>query len=441
MLGIKRDPDAGSDSDEDAMGPRMDIDLINLVSEDEDDEDDDAGPRAGPSRATRARRVDGTLPIRLQRREHTDRVVKINTEASSDAAAALRKQAEATTKAGQASNMDEALTKVTRKAKSRTKDLELVGDRRRWKGVWEDDVDDEPVRIKEEPTDEPMNLGVERGVSEFGTALAHEQTPELAPEPTDDRLMPDHLEDSKAHVRTRLKQRRRATDKPTMYQTAEEIKEWEKRQEELASMAQELGRINLTASDDSNAPGTDGRDPSATANAREEAVYLFQLPTILPELSEPLIKAEPVSPTLGRQPRPAAASTSASTAPVSEEIQIKMEDAELAGNLDASRRRNLNLAPGLAGKLHVHKSGRSTLTWGGTKMEVKMGVSPYFLQTAILTQLEKDEPPRDKSGRPKMRQERRKEGMGGQAVSFGQIRGKLVVMPAWTEILGERGLA
>ena len=66
------------------------------------------------------------------------------------------------------------------------------------------------------------------------------------------------------------------------------------------------------------------------------------------------------------------------------------------------------------------------MTWGGTNMELSMGINPYFLQSTILTRMA-PEGQAVKEGDA---------GFGGEAISFGQIRGKLKITPAWSEILG-----
>ena len=80
-----------------------------------------------------------------------------------------------------------------------------------------------------------------------------------------------------------------------------------------------------------------------------------------------------------------------------------------------------------------------------------MGTSPYFLQTAVQVKLKtKEEKEKERakaegagsgSGSAGESAAKKKDEVGGEVVSFGQIRGKLVVVPAWSEILGERGLA
>lgn len=443
--GLKRDPDElydSSDPDEAALGPRMNIDRINLVSEDEDDDVPDTAEgkakraaMAAPS--SQRRRIGGGEPIRLQRKEHEDRTLRINTEASSATSAALRKKAEEASKSGQAGSFDEALTTATRKARTRSKDVEVVGDRRRWKGVWEDDANDDGVKIKQEPEDESLIGGIEPGAVDTGLQTAMEEDEQEAPR-TMNAAEPEPELETKAHVRAKLKQKKKANKgRPAMYQTPEEIREWDKRQEELALIQQELGRVNLV-NEDEEGQAQEGD----LSDRRVDSVYLFQLPSVLPDLVEPAVKKEPQSPTLPRsnlKPQDPGAGGSA------EEVPIKVEDDDFGGDLGGSRRRKLTVAPGLVGKLRIHKSGRSTFMWGGTNMEMKMGVSPYFLQTAILTRVkppgEKTEPGANDGPGANGARSSGADASGGKAISFGQIRGKLVVLPAWSEILGERGLA
>ena len=80
------------------------------------------------------------------------------------------------------------------------------------------------------------------------------------------------------------------------------------------------------------------------------------------------------------------------------------------------------LASGKVGKLRVHKSGRTTLDWGGTSLELHAGMEASFLQDIVIA---KTYPPEERVGRD-----------AGQAMSFGRVFGKFVVTPDFEEIVG-----
>jgi DNA-directed RNA polymerase III subunit RPC4 len=80
-------------------------------------------------------------------------------------------------------------------------------------------------------------------------------------------------------------------------------------------------------------------------------------------------------------------------------------------------------ASGFVGKLRVRQSGRTTLDWGGTSYELAPGNKASFLQEVVSIHVvpEKDRVvPED----------------AGEAVSFGRVKGKFVVTPDWSEMLG-----
>ncbi|RMD44974.1 hypothetical protein DV735_g56, partial [Chaetothyriales sp. CBS 134920] len=67
------------------------------------------------------------------------------------------------------------------------------------------------------------------------------------------------------------------------------------------------------------------------------------------------------------------------------------------------------LPSGLVGKLNVHASGRITLDWAGTDMEVQLGTDVAFLQ---------DAPEQERS----------------KAYALGQLDARMVVLPDWTKL-------
>jgi len=428
MLGIKHDYDDGGyvSSDPEDKGDRLNIDMINLVSEDEE-EDEETGEKT----KVRRRRIDTVFPIRPERKEHKERTVGVSNDASSAAAAALRKQAEEATKDGK--TFDKALAEVTataeKKGKARLKDVEVTGSSRKWKGVWQPDVDSDEedlVRVKQEPEDDTTMFGVDPAGPSNTSGKDQEQD---MPDATADLLTEDiPNQDVKVKVEKR-RSSQRAIQKPT-FQSAEEEREWQKQQDDLQTIRTELGEITLVSKPDAPAQtdNAETEEPHVQAETdqlqdrRQDAVYLFQFPPILPDLEAPYVKKEPISPEVRPKDKKPVVGDTANSA-------IKVEDIDdLAPDSHTSNSRQPKLAAGKAGKLRIHKSGRATLTWGGTVMELNMGSTASFLQSTIMTKVEPKKAEDGDAGPPKM--------YGGKAVSFGQIRGKLVVTPDWTDILG-----
>lgn len=420
-----------------------------VISDDEDDYSD-------------SRSVNSMLPIRLDRRDHVDRVIGINTEASSEKSAEMLRQAEQ----GKADLSLSAVTDAAlgapstsptaRKTKPRGKDVEFLGGNRKWKGVY-DSSDDESAlpRIKTEPVEDPSaNILLDSDPEDAPhpvfdpTNPAPEATMAVAAEPVSPTL------EQKAHIKTKLRDRRKssaASKKPPVFQTDEERREHDMHNNDLRELYKELGTVSLAArpnalgDDTEMADATDAAAAGTTQDQRTDRVYLFQLPPVIPNLlpSDPAntitaaanapttsVKPEPHSPTLTRAsptsasvPAPDTTSTStATTAPPS--TTIKPDPDSKPTTPSTNNGRAALFASGRAGKLRVHRSGRATLDWGGVALELGMGVQAYFLQSAYLTRLE------GAGGEGEAG-----EGFGGEAMSFGQIRGKFVVRPDWSEIV------
>ena len=92
------------------------------------------------------------------------------------------------------------------------------------------------------------------------------------------------------------------------------------------------------------------------------------------------------------------------------------------------------LPSGPIGKLNVHASGKITLDWGGTDMEVKLGTDVGFLQDAVVVDpagcpeaegLRKGEQEEEHEVDNVEREKR------GTVYALGQVIGKMVVVPDW----------
>ncbi|KAA6408499.1 MAG: hypothetical protein FRX48_07581 [Lasallia pustulata] len=148
-----------------AAGPRVNIEHINLVS----DEDTDEEPKSGKGKErARSERAPGWAlkPVRLDRHEHVERAVGVSTEASSLTSAELRKKAREKDEAEgslfiPAEEEEPATLKPEKKKPTAiSKDIEFVRNSRKWKGVYRDSdgSDNDAPRIKQEPHPEDAML-------------------------------------------------------------------------------------------------------------------------------------------------------------------------------------------------------------------------------------------------------------------------------------------
>ena len=153
----------------------------------------------------------------------------------------------------------------------------------------------------------------------------------------------------------------------------------------------------------------------------KDRMFLFQLPPLVPQLYDPAVRRV----------------QQGGGAIELDGIQVKAEDAASASAPTTDQNKptteaqptlftadtpaDARLPPGLVGKLKIHKSGKVTLDWGGTDMEVRYGTEVDFLQDVVC--VETPGPEADESETMS-----RKE---GQAYAMGQVRRKMVLVPDW----------
>ncbi|KAF4308021.1 putative recombination hotspot-binding protein [Botryosphaeria dothidea] len=399
------DEDGGyisSDPEIDVYGPRQDVDrieAINLVSDDENEDDEVGAGPSGQSRHSITRfNTPGLAPVRIRRREHENAPRKITAEAPGDPEIKT-----------------EGDTSSPRKGKGKTKEVEVTGSQGRWKGAWGYTEDEQGVvTIKDEPTEE--------------SATVPSDIPEQpVKEPP---LSPELSRKTKPKIKQRRKPRFR--DIRAALVSEEDKQEQERHEESMRVLADELGEIVLPPPETSTATDADGDTEMGEGekekekpkqdhqvDKKAERVYLFQLPPVLPSLTvDDTVKREPQSPEASSRTNLIDLATPEIN---NSGTPIKIEDD--SGAFDASSSDlPAQLAPGAVGKLRVHKSGRTTLDWGGTSLELSMGMDASFLQDIIVTKITPEE---QRVGRD-----------GGEAMSFGQVCGKFVVTPDWDEIVG-----
>ena len=368
-----------SEDEEDQEFPRRDIDLIE-ISDDEDGADDSERP----SRSA--------LPIRITRKEHQEKTLALNTEASAETAA--KDTAEATGTSGSKSSGARS-GQSSRKGKGKASEVEITSVRKPFKGVWQD-TDDSDVQVKTEHTsdDEQMADAEQVGMDAEQTEVARKEEPQS---PTTER---------------KAKGRTKSIAEPVL-QTDEDRAEWSRFLENRKHIRAELGPEDTPAVDESGDTAmADGATQAPKPTVRDNNVYLFQIPPLMPELQEPGVRKE----------NSGVVEASASVPTVKKEAsKIKVEE----GFSDTAAKpvQGPRFASGFVGKLRVRQSGRTTLDWGGTSYELAPGNKASFLQEVVSIHVvpEKDRVvPED----------------AGEAVSFGRVKGKFVVTPDWSEMLG-----
>ena len=193
----------------------------------------------------------------------------------------------------------------------------------------------------------------------------------------------------------------------------------------------------LRVSDDNNklirifTPPTKAKDDiDLGAETKEKKLFLFQFPPLTPFLIDPdapptddditEVKQEKTADGKPIKPDPTA------PPPLPKDI------------LTATS--TTSLPSGFIGKLNVHASGKVTLDWGGTSMEVKLGTEVDFLQDAVLVQapdpvVKAEGEEGDADGMLGVGAgEGRDEEKRGTVRALGQVKDKLVVVPDWARL-------
>lgn len=324
---------------------------------------------------------DSIAPVRVQRVEHKERTIGLNADG------VTTKDGSATK--AQATDGPESLPDGKRKGKQRAKDVEVTGEQHKYKGTYSEsssEQGDEP-QIKEEPMDDTRPT-----------------TPE--PPAHDAANVPDVLLESPVsspETRRKKKDQIKTFGERPDFQTNEEQTEWELHQKDLRILHHELGRLS-TKDQEGDAAMQGAEAQPQEDDPRADKVYLFQFPPVLPDLLHKTIKPDPEAPEEGPSAAP----------PANASNQLQSAEPESSGNTHTFN-------PGRVGKMRIHKSGRATLDWGGTPLEMGMGTEASFLQDVIIANFNKNEEGKVESG---------------TAMGMGQVKGKFVVTPNWDEILG-----
>lgn len=437
-----------------AEGPRVNIEHINLVSDEESDTE-----KRGASAHEKGKEPEKEFkippwtlkPVRIDRHEHIEKTAGVNTDASSLTSAELRRRAKEKGDAeGSLFLPDDDEPKGSRTGKShpraKLKDVEFVRDERRWKGVYQDDDDNgvEPS-IKPEPPDHdhmaldnaPQSLATDsEAVAPGADHYEPPSTGALNPLPMKKR---SHKSISKLH-------------KPVL-QTLEDRQEWARYEEDLRILSEELGpnpksetpHPSLSAADGGGIIQSNSATDDPAKDKREGLVYLFQLPPLMPKLLPAAEKALLLSLTKADQnhephqaPTKIPLKNTLNTEPPPPPKPKSDPDEPFPNQPNTTL-----LAPhppppsGRIGKLCLHSTGRVTATWGwgsgsdtGCKLELGRagGVAGGMLQEVIMVE-HQDELKRggvDKAER----------GEGGNGWAIGGLAGGFVVMPDWGTMIG-----
>lgn len=210
-----------------------------------------------------------------------------------------------------------------------------------------------------------------------------------------DKMLPPSVDSSEK--KSSKRKSARVKDAIATTETAEEYAERLRFNEEVRKLVGELNRGQSTTK------STPALSHSA-ASPQDRRLYLFQFPPMLPVLVDPHASVEvKQEPEIEALPGP-----EKTNGTVVKKEEGTIEKTKKSDILTADK---MELPSGLAGALRVHKSGKVTLDWGGTDMEVRYGTEVDFLQDVVMT----DETEQT-------------------AWALGQVEKKMVCIPNWHKL-------
>ncbi|PPJ57212.1 hypothetical protein CBER1_02818 [Cercospora berteroae] len=382
-----------SDEDENE-GDKRDVDRMQVIDLTGDQEPDLEDP---------------FVPVRLSRVPHKERAVGIQAEESPEA-----------------SDAAEAVPEK-RKGKQRARDVEVTGTAavpKRPTTYSSSDTEGEP-QIKQEPTDDEQTRPTtpEPAVTQPAAGIVSPGA-ELLDSPERSRKAKEKIKEN-AEIPEEGDESDVERPPEPHFQTQAEKDEWIRFYDDKQKVRHELGRLVPKAI---SAPDADGdtamaeetghaKRAKARQEEREKHVYLFQFPPVLPDLKAVTIKDDPDA----TEPNGDGNGDAMDVEETNGAAATSTAPAASSGSTRPS------LPSGQVGKLRVHKSGKTTLDWGGTSLVLNLGAEATFLQNVLIAKVpetkpkEGEQPPEDVED--------------ANAMGMGLIRAKFVLTPDWNEIL------
>lgn len=417
--------------DEDVI--RVDIENINLISEDED-EDEAVSNDPVHQRTSGTGRINhksGLRPVRLLREEHKERATIVKNTSVTISQPTPKPQ----------EDLDEGLFVTDGSSSFYKKEVEDIA------------TDTLEIQIKQEPTlDETLNEisspSIISHLSKIQTkdSLISSQNIHDALNSSTSKIQPH------SNVTLNVESERGLSMKKGQFinknlkrfviQSEEDRAEYERHLGDLEILANELGSLQKCPSmstqnldDEKSIEKTE--ELQEERDKKEGRLYLFQFPPVLPPLFNPLSEekldsdskvknefseADPELEILesSKKGKSKAKETEANTQLPS--IKLEVEDEPIDQKKNITERTEIIHEEGFIGKLLVRESGRVELCWGGTRLLVGRGVDAKFLTTGVI--LDNIERGPVGGGVPE-----------GKAFGMGQIMGKFVVTPDWMSMI------
>jgi DNA-directed RNA polymerase III subunit RPC4 len=239
----------------------------------------------------------------------------------------------------------------------------------------------------------------EAGLTDEDASRGPTMRDESAMDITSDKMLPPPSGD--VDRKTSKRKGARLKDAIAVTETAEEHAERLRYNEEVLKLVGELDHHRSSSQ-------VGGHQQGRAEHFHDRRLYLFQFPPLTPVLVDPTeeieVKQEPETEFQPVQ----SASEKIGSAAVKKEEGVEERTKRKSDVMTAD---NMQLPSGLAGTLRVHKSGKVTLDWGGTDLEVRYGTEVDFLQDVVMA----DETEQ-------------------AAWAVGQVEKKMVCIPNWQKL-------
>ncbi|KAI4227824.1 MAG: hypothetical protein L6R36_002118 [Xanthoria steineri] len=476
-------------------GKRIDIERINLVSEDEVSDEPSKGKGKAREWIPKPPGISFMRPIRIDRHDHEERTVSVNTEASSLTSAELRKRAKARGQAQGSLFLPETLGPIedrpTRgEGNARGRDVEFVRDERKWQGVYQDEDDNSNYQVKQEPKDDDNDVELDDPSLSSQTVtldmLRHDDTSRLEEDAAPVRPQPLTKSPSTGPQPKRRSKapggkamRRR---KPVL-QTEEDHQEWQRYKRDILLLADHLRMPDhdnqsrdLEVDSDGDAKLTDV-DGATIRDRKHNTVFLFQLPPTLPNIEDPQklqqgkIRRKPVDLVSDTEVHKSSTSVMKDASKTKQNPETKSKPIASSSSTDvkAIKSESSNTAlpfpstfrtqsthalpsqptnplpPGRLGAIKLDSTGFPSATWT-PRFRLDLGCASDYgaLQEVVLLKSETIELPPKKVVKGVVKQEERvikEEGLGvseKKAWAVGQMGGGFVLGPDWGWMFGDR---
>ncbi|KAL8671903.1 MAG: hypothetical protein Q9168_003614 [Polycauliona sp. 1 TL-2023] len=476
-------------------GKKIDIERINLVSEDEVSDESDKGKGPARERTPRPPGSSLMLPIRIDRHDHEERIVSVNTEASSSTSAELRRRAKARGQAQGSLFLPETLGSIedrpaTGKSNTKGRDVEFVRNERKWQGVYQDEDDNDNPDIKEEPNDDDTAVAIDEAPSSSQTVtqdiITHGGT-----SGSEDHAAPVHPRPStrsppaEVHPKPRPKSRgsKALRRRKPVLQTEEDHQEWQRYKRDILLLEDHLRMPSHDGQPRDPDPDADGdikirdADAATASDRKHNTSFLFQLPPTLPDVMDPhilrkgKIKRRPVEvvaeveahdasstttetpktkPGSDTKSKPSASSSLADSKPVTVDSSATI----LPASSPASKIRSTHALPpqptnplplGRLGNIKLDSTGFPSANWTSNfRLDLGRASDYGALQELVLLKSEIIDLPPKKEAKGVVKQEEgaiKEEGLGvseKKAWAVGQMGGGFVMGPDWDWMFGDR---